>query len=60
MFHEEGASTDVTGTEDDSRAEMMVGNGSRISPEKLKPAHWIRLGSYEILMGNRAEERYQI
>lgn len=50
MFHEEGASTDVTGTEDDSRAEMIAGKGSRISPEKLKPARWIRSESYKILM----------
>lgn len=37
MFHEEGASTDVTEMEVDSSAEMMAGKGSRISPEKLKP-----------------------
>ena len=37
MSQDDGASTDVTGTVVDSRAEMTLGNGSRTSPEKLKP-----------------------
>ena len=37
MFQDEGASTDVTGTEVSSRAEMMEGKGSRTSPEKENP-----------------------
>lgn len=37
MFHEDGASTEVTGIFVSSRALMTAGNGSRTSPEKLKP-----------------------
>lgn len=37
MFHDEGASTEVTGTLVSSRAAITAGNGSLISPEKLKP-----------------------
>lgn len=37
MLHEEGASTDKTGTFVVSMAEMTLLNGSRTSPEKLKP-----------------------
>jgi hypothetical protein len=37
MSQEEGASTDVTGIEVDSRAEITPRKGSRTSPEKLKP-----------------------
>jgi hypothetical protein len=37
IFHEDGASTEVTGTEVLSKASITGGNGSRISPEKLKP-----------------------
>lgn len=38
MSHEDGASTEVTGTFVSSSAWMTLGNGSRISPEKLNPA----------------------
>jgi hypothetical protein len=38
MFHEDGTSTEVTGTVAFSKAAMTEGNGSRIFPEKLKPA----------------------
>ena len=38
MLHDEGASTDSTGTLVFSMAEMTSLNGSRTSPEKLKPA----------------------
>lgn len=38
MFHEEGASTDVTGTELVANASMIIENGSLTSPVKLKPA----------------------
>lgn len=37
MFHDDGASTEVTGTLVVSSALMTAGNGSRTSPEKLKP-----------------------
>jgi hypothetical protein len=37
MFHDEGASTDVTGIEVSSRAWMIAGKGSRTSPEKENP-----------------------
>lgn len=37
MSHDDGASTDVTGTFVSSRARITAGNGSRTSPEKLKP-----------------------
>ena len=37
IFHEDGASTEVTGTEVLSNASITAGNGSRTSPEKLKP-----------------------
>lgn len=37
MFHDEGASTEVTGILVSCMAWMMAGNGSRTSPEKLKP-----------------------
>ena len=37
MFHDEGASTDVTGTLVSAMASMTAGKGSRTSPEKLKP-----------------------
>lgn len=38
MFHDEGASTDVTRRWVSSRALIIAGNGSRISPEKEKPS----------------------
>ncbi len=37
MFQDDGASTEVTGTFVSSNALMTAGNGSRTSPEKLKP-----------------------
>jgi len=37
MFHEDGASTEVTGTVVLSKASITGENGSRTSPEKLKP-----------------------
>ena len=37
MFHDDGASTDVTGRSVSSRARMTAGNGSLTSPEKLNP-----------------------
>ena len=37
MFHDEGASTDVTGILVSCRASITPGKGSRTSPEKLKP-----------------------
>ena len=37
ISHDDGASIEVTGTEVVSRAQMTAGNGSRTSPEKLKP-----------------------
>jgi hypothetical protein len=37
MFHDEGASTAVTGMEVSSRARMTAGKGSRTSPEKENP-----------------------
>ena len=37
MFQDDGASTDVTGSLVFSSASMTEGNGSRTSPEKLKP-----------------------
>lgn len=37
ISHEDGASTEVTGTFDLARASITAGNGSRTSPEKLKP-----------------------
>jgi hypothetical protein len=37
IFHEDGASTEVTGTDVFSKASMTGENGSRTSPEKLKP-----------------------
>ena len=37
ISHDDGASTEVTGTEVVSRARMTAGNGSRTSPKKLKP-----------------------
>lgn len=37
MFQDEGASTDVTGSLVVSNARITAGNGSRTSPEKLKP-----------------------
>ena len=38
MFQDDGASTDVTGSLVSSMALITAGNGSRTSPEKLKPA----------------------
>lgn len=38
MFQDDGASTAKTGIFVVSRAEMTERNGSRTSPEKLKPA----------------------
>lgn len=38
MFQDDGASTEVTGTLASSMARITAGNGSRTSPEKLKPA----------------------
>ena len=37
MFHDDGASTDVTGILVSSRARITAVNGSRTSPEKEKP-----------------------
>ncbi len=37
MFHEEGESTDVTGTEVVVKASIIEANGSLTSPAKLKP-----------------------
>ena len=37
MFHEDGASTEVTGREVCSNAAITAGNGSRTSPEKENP-----------------------
>lgn len=37
MFHDDGASTEVTGSCVCSIASMTAGNGSRTSPEKLNP-----------------------
>jgi hypothetical protein len=37
MFHDEGASTDVTERCVSSRALITAGKGSRTSPEKEKP-----------------------
>lgn len=37
IFHDEGASTEVTGTVVSDMAWITAGNGSRTSPEKLKP-----------------------
>lgn len=37
IFHDDGASTEVTGILVSSIAWMTAGNGSRTSPEKLKP-----------------------
>ena len=37
MLQEEGASTEVTGTEVCSSADIMAEKGGRTSPEKLKP-----------------------
>jgi len=37
IFHDDGASTERTGTFVSRRASMMEGNGSLTSPEKLKP-----------------------
>lgn len=45
MFHDEGASTDVTGSFVSSRALMTEGNGSRTSPVKEKPERWVRTES---------------
>lgn len=37
ILHEDGASTEVTGSFVSSSALMTAGKGSRTSPEKLKP-----------------------
>lgn len=37
MFHDEGASTAVTGIFVSSKARITAGKGSRTSPEKEKP-----------------------
>jgi len=37
MFHDDGASTEVTGRLVFSKAWMTAGKGSRTSPEKLNP-----------------------
>lgn len=37
MFQDDGASIEVTGSRVCSIASMAAGNGSRTSPEKLKP-----------------------
>lgn len=37
IFHDDGASTDVTGSCVFSKAWMTLGNGSLTSPEKLNP-----------------------
>ena len=41
MSQDDGASTDVTVTAVDSRAEITPGKGSRTSPEKLKPLNML-------------------
>jgi hypothetical protein len=41
MFHDEGASTAVTGSFVSSRALITAGNGSRTSPVNEKPANWL-------------------
>lgn len=43
MFHDEGASTDVTGSFVCSNARMTAGNGSRTSPVKLNPVRRVSL-----------------
>lgn len=42
MFQDDGASTEVTGTLVSSKARITAGNGSRTSPEKLKPGNHVR------------------
>lgn len=37
MFHDDGASTEVTGRDVFSRAAITAGNGSRTSPENENP-----------------------
>ncbi len=44
IFHDEGASTEVTGTVVSSRALMTAGKGSRTSPEKEKPLEYVKMG----------------
>lgn len=39
IFHEDGASTDVTGTDVSCKACMTAPNGSLTSPEKLNPSN---------------------
>ena len=39
IFHDEGASTDVTGSLVSSKLAMTAGKGSRTSPEKENPIH---------------------
>jgi len=46
IFHDEGASTDVTGTVVSSRALMTAGKGSRTSPEKEKPLGDVKKGEW--------------
>ena len=45
MFHEEGASTERTGTAESRSAAITAGKGSRMGPEKEKPER-LRSGSY--------------
>ena len=44
MFHDEGASTDVTGTDVVVRASMITEKGSLTSPAKLNPS-WVSVRS---------------
>src|SRR5688572_18078764 len=49
MFHDDGASTEVTESLVSSRAWITAGNGSRTSPEKLNPEP----GSMKLMGSNR-------
>ena len=58
MSHDEGASTEVTGTLVSSKARITPGNGSRTSPEKLKPVHHkSAMYNYQDSRGLRSDER---
>jgi hypothetical protein len=53
MFHDEGASTDVTGSFVSSRALITAGKGSRTSPEKENPVESLRI---KIIVKHRRRE----
>ncbi len=53
MLQEEGASTEVTGTEVCSRAEIMAEKGGRTSPEKEKPERGLLDRLYSLCWGWR-------